>query len=236
MKLFSVFAGIFAAALVLVPSTASKFIAIGPFNLPGGTLVFPITFILNDILTEVYGYGRSRRIIWTGMACQVLAAVTYWAVEALPAAPFWHNQQAYHTILSAAPRITLASLMAYFCGEFTNSVVLSKMKYGQKGAKGAAQAWRFIASTIVGELVDSVIFMSIGFFGVLSLADLVRTIVTLWLAKVVYEIIALPFSMPFANWVKKVEGVDQIDDPQHTRYNPFVAILQDSEPQGQSQN
>ena len=234
LKLFSVFAGVFTAALVLVPSTASKFIAIGSHNVPGGTLIFPLTFIINDILTEVYGYERSRRIIWTGMACQALAALVYWIVDIWPPAPIWHEQQAYHTILASAPRITLASLSAYFCGEFTNSVIVSKMKYGQRGAHGFAQAWRFVASTIVGELVDSVIFMSVGFLGVFASIEVVKTIVMLWIAKVVYEIVALPFSIPFANWVKRVEGIDQIDDPQHTRYNPFAAFFRESTSQAPS--
>src|SRR5437667_4095156 len=159
LKLFSIFAGIFVAVLVLVPSVGSKFIAIGPFNINGATLIFPITFIFNDLLTETYGYARSRRIIWTGLGCQILAALTYWVVEIWPAAPFWHNQEAYAIILGSAPRITLASLSAYFCGEFANSVILSKMKYWAKGERGWRQAWRFVASTIVGEGVDSVVFM-----------------------------------------------------------------------------
>src|SRR5436309_7135396 len=115
-KLLSVFTGIFVAVLVLIPSASSKFIAVGPINLTGGTLIFPITFIFNDILTEVYGYAQSRRIIWTGLGCQVLAALTYWVVGIWPAAPFWHNQQAFMTILGVAPRIATASLIAYFCG------------------------------------------------------------------------------------------------------------------------
>lgn len=225
LKLFSVFTGIFVAALVLVPSLGSKFIAVGPFNLNGATLIFPITFIFNDILTEVYGYTRSRRIIWVGLACQVLAAFFYWLIEIWPAAPFWHSQEAFSAILGMAPRITLASLTAYFCGEFANSVVLSKMKYVEKGERGWWQAWRFVASTIVGEGFDSVVFMTVGFLGVLSLADIGITIVTIWIAKIIYEVVALPVSMRVANWVKSVEGVDEIDDPRFTSYNPFAIFF-----------
>lgn len=221
-RLFPVFTGIFVAVLVLVPSTASKFIALGPFVLSGATLTFPITYFFNDILTEVYGYAASRRIIWTGMACQILAALAYYIVGIWPAASFWHNQEAYDKILGIAPRITLASLTAYFAGEFANSVVLSKMKYFQNGKRGLIQGWRFVASTMVGEAVDSVIFMSVGFLGNIPTPDLIKTIGTIYVFKVLYEIVMLPISVKLSNWVKSIEGVDKIDRPEATRYNPFV--------------
>ncbi|MBZ5594759.1 MAG: queuosine precursor transporter [Acidobacteriia bacterium] len=220
-RLISFFTGIFVTVLVLVPSTAAKFIAIGPFNISGATLVFPITYFFNDILTEVYGYRRSRQIIWTGLACQVLAAVAYWLVGIWPSAPFWHDQKAYDTILSSAPRVTAASLIAYFCGEFANSVVLSKLKYFQSGKRGMKQAGRFVGSTVVGEAVDSIAFMTIGFWGVLPTPDLLKTIVTIYIFKVLYEIVALPFTVRASNWVKQVEGIDVIDRPERTNYNPF---------------
>jgi len=235
LKLFTVFTGVFVAVLVLVPSTSSKFIAVGPFNVPGGSLIFPITFILNDVLTEVYGYSLSRRIIWTGMACQIFAAFTYWIVEIWPPAPMWHHQAAYTDILGVAPRISFASLTAYFCGEFANSVVVSKMKFAQKGARGLAQGWRFVASTIVGEGVDSVLFMTLGFLGNFAAGDVVKTTLTLWIAKVLYEVIALPFSVRFANWVKKVEGIDKIDYPDRVNYNPFAAFFRGEKDAHESQ-
>lgn len=222
-KYLTLFAMIYTAVLVITPAAASKFVSIGGLNLNGATLIFPISFIFNDIFTEVYGYRASRRIIWTGMACQLLAALTFWLVGELPAASFWSNQEAYMTILGQAPRIAIASLCAYFFGEFANSVILSKMKYGQKGERGGRQAWRFVASTIVGEFFDSAVFMVVGFAGVLSSGDIIKTILTIWLVKVAYETIALPVSLPLANWVKRVEGVDQIDRPEETNYNPFGA-------------
>jgi len=112
LRLLPIITGFFVAVLLLTPPLDSKFIALGPFAVPGATLLFPVSFILNDVLTEVYGYGRSRRVIWTGMACQVLAAVSFWAVGELPGAPFWHHEQAYSTILGVVPRIALASLIA----------------------------------------------------------------------------------------------------------------------------
>ena len=224
-KLYSIFTGIFCTALVMVPVLGSKFIAVGSFALNGSTLAFPITFIFNDILTEVYGYQRSRRIIWTGMGCQIFATLMIALIGVWPGADFWTNQPAFQTILGLAPRITFASLLAYFFSEFTNSVVLSKMKFWQEGKKGVKQAWRFVASTIAGELVDSIVFMSVAFIGVLATKDIVTTIFTIWIAKVLYEVIALPFSMRFANYVKKVEGVDKIDYPDHTNYNPFAVFF-----------
>lgn len=123
---------------------SSKFIALGPTAIVGSTLIFPITFIFNDMLTEVYSYRRSRVIIRTGMAMRIFAALFYWIIEIWPAPSFWSNQAAYETILGQAPRIVLASLSAYFCGEFVNSFILSKMKHRQGGKRGGSQAWRFV--------------------------------------------------------------------------------------------
>jgi uncharacterized integral membrane protein (TIGR00697 family) len=229
LKLLTVLTGIFVTVLVLVPSAASKFVAVGRFNLSGATLVFPISYIFNDVLTEVYGYARSRRIIWTGLACQVLAALTYWLVGVWPPAPFWHNQPAYDLILGAAPRITLASLTAYLCGEFANSVVLSKMKYRHTGQRGMKQGWRFVVSTIVGEAIDSFVFMSVGFLGVLATTDVITTMISIYVAKVLYEIVSLPVSVKLANWIKLVEGVDKIDYPEQTNYNPFAEFFEREE-------
>lgn len=219
--LLNILSGIFVAVLVLSGILSSKIIAIGPLYIPGGVILFPLAFIFNDILTEVYGFTRSRRIIWTGLSCQLLATFSIILVGLLPSAPFWNNQEAYSTILGFVPRIFIGGMLAYFCGEFANSFVLSKMKYLQKGKRGLKQGWRFVASTIVGEGIDSIIVMSIAFFGVLAWGDFVRTTITLYLVKVAYEIIALPFSTRFANWVKRVEGSDKIDNPNEVDYNPF---------------
>jgi uncharacterized integral membrane protein (TIGR00697 family) len=221
LRVLPVLTGCFVAVLLLTPPLDSKFIALGPLAVPAATLLFPIAFILNDVLTEVYGYERSRRVIWTGMACQILAALSFWIVGALPGAPFWHNQQAYSTILGVVPRIALASLTAYLSGEFANSFVLSRMKYSQHGRRGVAQGWRFVASTLIGEALDSVVFMLGAFVGVLSVPELLTSMFTIYLLKVAVEVIALPGSIRLANWLKRVEGFDQLDDPAATRYNPF---------------
>lgn len=219
--LLPILIGIFVSVLVLTAPLSSKFVAIGPFNVAGATLIFPISYIFNDIFTEVYGFERSRRIIWIGMGCQIFSAIMFWLVGVLPAAPFWHNQSAYDTILGSAPRITCASLIAYFCGEFANSFVMSIMKYNQHGARGFSQGCRFVASTVVGEAVDSSVFFSVAFYGVVATPHLLGMLITIYFAKVLYEILALPISMRIANWIKECEHSDNIDDPQTTDYNPF---------------
>jgi len=221
LRLFSVFTGVFVASLILANVTSSKIFAIGPFTFPGGAVVFPISFIFGDILTEVYGYERSRKIIWTGFACQALAALTYLVVGILPPASFWHDQEAYSRILGFIPRVVVASIAAYSCGEFCNSYVLSKMKYWASGSRGWRLSWRFVASTIVGEGVDTIVFMTIAFTGVFSPTDFARTAFSLYVFKVLYEVAALPVSTRFANWVKRYEGLDHIDTPERTNYNPF---------------
>jgi uncharacterized integral membrane protein (TIGR00697 family) len=153
-----------------------------------------------------------------------LAALTYLLVSALPAAPFWQDQAAYDKILGFVPRIVVASIVAYLCGEFCNSLVLSKMKYWARGQRGIKQAGRFIASTIVGEAVDTILVCIIAFGGVYGVSDLLWLGLSVYLFKVAYEIIATPFSIAFANWVKKIEGVDVIDRPETTSYNPFVVF------------
>lgn len=220
-KLLPIFTGLFVTVLLLSNVLASKFIALGPLNAGAGILIFPISYIFNDMFTEVYGFHRSRKIIWIGLGCQAFAAFMFFLVGMFPAAPFWHNQEAYDKILGATPRILAASLTAFFCGEFFNSLVMSKMKYWQHGARGFSQGYRFVASTVVGEAIDSLIFYSLAFYGTMSNANMLSSMLTMYICKVIYEIIAVPVTTRFTNWVKRVEGVDKIDLPQETDYNPF---------------
>ncbi|MBI1833488.1 MAG: queuosine precursor transporter [Candidatus Andersenbacteria bacterium] len=220
-ELFSVFTGLFVASLIISNVTAPKIVDFGWLQISGATIIFPLSFIFGDILTEVYGYARSRRVIWTGFAAVILLAVSTWIIKVLPPAALWQDQAAFEVIFGLTPRIALASITAYWAGEFCNSFVVSKMKYLVKGKRGGSQAWRFIASTIVGEGVDSIVFMTVAFVGVLPSAAIIQTIIGIYIFKVAYEIIATPFSTRFANWVKKVEGIDQIDYPERINYNPF---------------
>lgn len=224
-RLLPVISGLFVACLLISNVMNAKFIHIGFLTITGGTIVFPFSFIFGDILTEVYGYAQSRKIVWTGFATLVLASVIFYVVQILPVADFWQNQAAYDSIFGAIPRIVCASMAAYFCGEFCNSIVLSKMKFFTNGRRGISQAWRFIASTIVGEAVDSVVFFFGAFLGVLAFRDIVTAALSAYFVKVVIEIVMTPISSPLSNWIKGVEGVDQIDRPGETSYNPFLVNL-----------
>lgn len=225
-RLLPVFTGLFVACLLISNvANAAKFVQIGFFTIAGGTLIFPISFIFGDILTEVYGYVQSRKVIWTGFASLILMSVFMYLLGKLPAPDFWSNQEGYDMMFGLVPRIIIASMAAYFCGEFCNSVVLSRMKFAVAGQRGWKQAWRFIASTIVGEAVDSVVFFSVAFYGVLANGDMVRAALSAYIIKLIIEIVMTPVSTRFSNWVKHVEGVDQIDLPGETTYNPFVIRL-----------
>jgi queuosine precursor transporter len=224
LKLFSIFTGLFVASLLISNVIGPKIFQFGSLTFSAGLLVFPITYIFGDILTEVYGYKLSRKIIWTGLACQVLAALCYFIAIKLPPAAFWTNQVAFEQTFGLVPRLVLGSIVAYFCGEFVNSYVLSKMKYWAQGKRGFMQAWRFVASTMAGEAVDTIIVGMIAFYGVFTNAQLLNLLIGVYLFKVIYEIILTPFTTRFANWVKKVEAVDQIDTPEETNYNPFSVL------------
>jgi uncharacterized integral membrane protein (TIGR00697 family) len=220
---YTMIVGGYVAVIIISIGAAAKFISVGPFTLSGATLIWPMTFVFNDIFSEVYGYERSRRIIWTGMAVQALAAFAYWLVDVVPAAPFWHDQAAFSTILGQAPRVVASCLICYICGEWVNSVTISKMKFAQKGRRGLDQAMRFMASTALGELVDTVIFFPLAFYGVVPTMDLIHTMICIYFAKLIYEFVSLPASTRIANHIKKLEGLDVIDDPATTDYSLILS-------------
>src|SRR3989344_6640774 len=216
-KYFLYIAILFVAVLMISNTTGVKIIQLGPFVVSGAIFVFPISYIFGDILTEVYGYKASRKIIWSGFAALILMSFCYWLVKILPAATFWEHQEAYETILGAVPRITLASMIAYFGGEFSNSFVLSRMKVAMNGR----HLWmRTIGSTVVGEGVDSIIFVMIAFGGTMPLSGLFTIIFSIYLIKVIFEIIATPFTYIIVNKLKHAEGVDVYD--RNISYNPFA--------------
>lgn len=230
--LLPIITGLFVAVLVLTPPASSKFItlgtlhlgglAVGPLNIAGSTLFFPLSYLFNDILTEVYGYARSRRLIWIGLFCQAFGAIMFAIIQYWAPAPFWHDQAAYNTILGQAGRIVTASLLAYFVGEFVNSFIVSRLKYLSGGRSGLHLAGRFTLSTLFGEFFDSSIFMTVGFYGTLATHDLINTILTIWLLKSLYEIVALPITIPTVRWIKQRENTDTIDRPSETNYSPFI--------------
>jgi len=211
------FAGIlFAICLLISNILATKIILIGSWAAPAGVLIFPIAYIINDVIVEVWGYKKARLIIWSGFAVNLLAALFFTLAIVVPAAPFWQNQAAFSTILGSTPRIIAASLMAYLVGSFLNAFVMSKVKVLMKGKDFSVRA---ILSTLVGEAADSLIFIMIAFAGNMPFNVLIGMIFTQACIKTVYEIVILPFTILIVKWVKKVEGVDTFDES--ISYNPF---------------
>ncbi|PIN77197.1 transporter [Candidatus Woesearchaeota archaeon CG10_big_fil_rev_8_21_14_0_10_34_8] len=208
--------GLFVAVLLISNTASVKILNFGPFTFDGGTLLFPLTYIFGDILTEVYGYKRSRRVIWIGFFCVILMALVYAIVGFLPSAADWGMQDAYMSILGIVPRIVLASLIAYFAGEFSNSFILAKMKIWTKGK----WLWtRTIGSTIVGEGVDTLLFVVIAFAGLMPNSLLIAIIISNYVFKVLMEAILTPVTYAVVNFLKKKEHEDHYD--YQTNFNPF---------------
>jgi uncharacterized integral membrane protein (TIGR00697 family) len=235
--LFILITCLFIAALISANIISVKLIAIvdrfaigdyviGPWFVPAGVIIFPLSYIFGDVLTEVYGYKAARRVIWLGFLSNLLVVLAIWVAGLWPAAPFWQDQQAYNTILGFTPRLLLASFLAYLVGEFANSVVLARMKIATSGR----WLWtRTIGSTIVGEGLDSLIFITVAFAN-LSLVglpappnappDISTAIITQWLIKVTYEVIATPLTYLVVGYLKRKEGMDAYD--RHTNFNPVA--------------
>lgn len=191
---------------------------VGPWPFGAGILFFPIGYVIGDILTEVYGYGRARRCIWAGTAALLFMAFMSWVVVELPPAPQWTGQQAYQQVFGQVPRIVFASIVAFWAGEFVNSFVLAKMKVWSQGK----HLWqRTIGSTIAGQGVDSLIFYPLAFWGAEGWTNqLVLTVlVTQWLLKVSWEVILTPVTYLVVNFLKRREGVDIYDNA--TDFTPF---------------
>lgn len=190
----------------------------GVLTFGAGVLFFPISYVFGDILTEVYGYSRARRVIWCGFAALAFASLMAAVVVALPPAPFWKHQGAYEVAFGSTWRIVLASMIAYFCGEFVNSLVLAKMKILTQGK----HLWsRTIGSTICGEAVDSVLFYPLAFYGSGIIPDdkLLLVMAAQFALKVAVEVIFTPVTYTIVNWLKRAEQEDHYD--RDTDFNPF---------------
>ena len=193
---------------------------IGPWPFGAGILFFPVSYVIGDVLTEVYGYARARRVIWAGFAALLFMAFMSWVVVALPPAPSWGNQAAYETIFGQVPRIVFSSMIAFWAGEFVNSFVLAKMKVWTRGR----HLWtRTIGSTIAGEGVDSLIFYPLAFWGAVGWAPelVLKVLVTQWVLKVSWEVLLTPVTYAVVGFLKHREGVDVFDE--HTDFTPFAA-------------
>lgn len=220
--IFIMLACFFVTSLLVSNIIAGKLIEIFGIVLPAAVLIFPITYIFGDILTEVYGFKRSRLIIWTGFAANVFMVVIFLLTVALPYPTFWKNQSAYAAVLGFTPRILVASLIAYFFGEFSNSVILSKMKLITRGR----WLWaRTIGSTLIGEGIDTIFFISLAFGGLIPVPVLTTMILAQYLWKVSYEILATPLTYFLVNWVKNKEGIDTFD--YDIKYNLFSLEVDD---------
>lgn len=214
--LFVVVVAVFITCLITANVIAVKLIDVFGFVMPAGTIIFPISYIFGDVLTEVYGYRQARRVIWLGFLCNLIFVAGAWAAQVLPAASFWDGQTAYERILGYTPRLLGASFLAYLVGEFANSFVLAKMKILTRGR----HLWtRTIGSTLVGEGLDSMVFITLAFIGTLPGSALLATIATQWVAKSAYEALATPLTYLVVNYLKKREGVDTFD--YRTDFNPL---------------
>ncbi len=207
----------FVTCLITANIIAVKLIDAFGQVLPAAVIIFPISYIFGDVLTEVYGYSQARRVIWLGFACNLIVVAAIWIAQVLPAPSFWDGQAGYERILGYTPRILGASFLAYLVGEFANSFILAKMKIATNGR----WLWtRTIGSTLVGEGLDSMIFVTLAFVGTIPPDGLTSAIMAQWLVKSAYEAAVTPLTYGLVNFLKRREGMDVFD--RDTRFNPLL--------------
>jgi len=212
---FVIIAAIFVTCLITANIVGVKVVSLGLFILPAAVFLFPLSYIFGDILTEVYGYRWARKVIWLGFFCNLIFVIFAWVGQVLPPAPYWEWQEAYESILGYTPRLLVASFCGYLAGEFANSFVLAKMKILTRGR----WLWsRTIGSTIVGQGLDTLIFVTGAYFGAPFFVPIM--ILHHWLAKIGIEAIATPFTYAVVNFLKKKEAIDTYD--YETNFNPFL--------------
>lgn len=213
---FLTLSALYLTCLLVSNLVAGKLTAFWGVTLPAAVVLFPLAYILGDIFTEVYGFRRTKQMIWLGFSCNFLASAGYLLALALPYPDFWQNQEAYQTVLSVTPRLLLASLAGYLVGEFSNAVVLSWLKVRTQGR----MLWlRTILSTLLGEAADTLLFITIAFHGTIPTKVLLQMIVAQYLFKVCYEILFTPITYWCVAAVKKVEKLDVFD--KNESYRPF---------------
>lgn len=202
----------FCMCLILANLLATKQLQFGPINLTAGVLVFPISYVVNDCITEVWGYRRAKLIIWTGFVMNFAFVMLAWLADLIPGAPYWTNQEGFHALFGLAPRVALASFAAFLVGSLLNAYVMSRMKIRDKGRRFSLRA---IASTVVGELSDSLVFFPIALGGIVPKENLALMIVSQVVAKTLYEVVMLPITIRVVDWLKRTEGVDVYDEDIH---------------------
>ena len=211
---FVVIVSVFVTALITANIIAVKVISLGFVILPAAIFVFPLSYIFGDVLTEVYGYRWTRRVIWLGFICNLIFVVFAWVGQILPPAAFWDAQQAYERILGYTPRLLAASFFGYLVGEFANSFIMARMKIWTRGR----WLWsRTVGSTIVGQGLDTSIFITIAFIGTPVFTPVL--ILYHWLAKTIIEVAATPLTYVIVSLLKKKEAIDTYD--YETNFNPF---------------
>jgi len=216
-KHFHAVAMIFVASLLVSNTIAVKIISAWGFTLPAGIIVFPIAYIFGDVLTEVYGFRKSRSIIWWGFFCLAGMSFLYWLASVLPPAPFWKEQdKPFAQFFGFTPRIAVSSFIAYLVGEFLNSVVMSRLKIKTQGR----HLWfRAVTSTIIGEGADSLVFNLCAFTGVFPIGTVFFIAFSGFVLKCLYEVVALPMTYVICAWLKRSEGIDTYD--RGVSYTPF---------------
>ena len=206
--LFLFFSVLFCVCLITANVLETKQISIGMFNITGGLLVFPVSYIINDCVCEVWGYGKARLLIWLGFAMNFLFVAFGAAADAIPGAPYWHNDEGFHAVFGLAPRIAAASFVAFLVGSFVNAYVMSRMKISSEGRNFSLRA---ILSTVFGEGADSLIFFPLALYGVVPTSELPIFIVTQVVLKTVYEIVVLPVTIYVVRKTKQIEDEDAYD-------------------------
>ena len=215
---FLITSNIIAVKLISIDPALPGFLG-NPRILPAAIVIFPITYILGDVLTEVYGFRYARRVIWLAFLCNAVAVLAFWIGQQLPAADFWEGQEAYKTTLGYTPRLLAASFAAFLAGEFSNSIVLSRLKLATNGR----WLWmRTIGSTIIGQGLDSTLFITIAFVNTIPDSGLGTLILTQWTVKVLYEVLATPITYAVVTSLKRREGFDVYD--RGVSLNPFAVF------------
>lgn len=207
--LFMLFSILFCVCLILANLLETKQIAIGPISLTGGLIVFPISYIINDCVCEVWGFRKARLLIWSGFAMNFFFVAVGALCDWIPGAPYWNNDEGFHAVFGLAPRIATASFVAFLLGSFANAYVMSKMKIRDGGRNFSARA---ILSTIAGESIDSLIFFPLALSGVVPTEELPKLMLMQVLLKTAYEILVLPLTIRVVKYVKEYEGSDVYDE------------------------
>ena len=214
--LFLLFSMLFCVCLITANVLETKQMAFGPISITGGLIVFPVSYIINDCVCEVWGYKKARLLIWLGFAMNFLFVMFGALCDALPGAPYWNNEAGFHAIFGLAPRVAAASFVAFVTGSFINAYVMSKMKVSSNGKNFSLRA---ILSTILGETADSLIFFPLALGGVVPNSELPVLIVSQIVLKTLYEIVILPITIQIVKFTKRHEGIDEYDN--NIKYNIF---------------